>query len=125
MLLENASKCGIIAPRDQLLHLLDLGLGKERSGKLQKLEDLRVSRYIQWQFALGIGNGIIDILLFQKKLHHGGSALDCGQVKRGVSILVTSVDIDRSLSIGQDVFNDREFGTLDSQMKDCSIIKGT
>lgn len=100
VLLENAGEIPIVALGDEFLNLLDLGFGEEGSGQLQHLKYFGVTRNIDGELALCVGNGITDIFLLQEQSDGSGAALRSCNVKRGVSVFITGVDVDSSGAVG-------------------------
>jgi len=100
----------------EFLNLTYFGFGKEGSGELELLENLRVARDVNRQAALVIGDRVIYRLLLKQKSHNGGPALPSSNVKRGVAILVPGIDINHAGEIRQDIFDHGIFGALYGQM---------
>lgn len=124
VLLRYSSKSAVVAPGNELLDLLDLGFGEKGAGELKELENFGTTGDFNGQFALSVGNGIVDFFLLEEELNNRGATLNCSKVQRSVAILVAGIHINGAKAIGQYVLDDGELGALNRQMQDCGVLEG-
>ncbi len=84
---------------NEILNLSNLVFGEQRSRELQLLIYLGVSREIDGETALVVGDGVVDVLVLEEQSDDLAPALRRRDVERGVSILVPRIYIERGGTI--------------------------